>query len=97
MNPKYGRLFFFSKTLCFNKGEVRIFAVSVRLQWWRLFTSFFYMGPLSFNFIVKLVMSSIYSMRLEKTCFYKKSADYAWMLLLGITWIVVRSAVRFPP
>ena len=47
------------------------------------------MGPLSFNFIVKLVMSSIYSMRLEKTCFYKKSADYAWMLLLGITWIVV--------
>lgn len=47
------------------------------------------MGPLNFNFIVKLVMSSIYSMRLEKTCFYKKSADYAWMLLLGIIWIVV--------
>ena len=36
-------------------------------------------------------MSAVYSMRLEKTCFYKKSADYVYMLLIGIVLITVHN------
>lgn len=34
-------------------------------------------------------MSAMYSVRLEKTCFYKKSADYMFMLIIGIVLITV--------
>ena len=34
-------------------------------------------------------MNGIYSARLENTCFYKKSADYVFMILFGIVLITV--------
>lgn len=45
--------------------------------------------PLSFNFLITLYMSAVYSVRLETTCFYKKPAEYVYMLIIGIFTITV--------
>lgn len=42
-------------------------------------------------------MNGIYSARLENTCFYKKSADYVFMILFGIVLITVALLFSFHP
>ncbi|XP_057752463.1 derlin-1-like isoform X2 [Arachis stenosperma] len=54
-----------------------------RLQIWRLITNFFFLGPFSFPFAIRLIMIAKYGVSLERGPFDKRTADYVWMFIFG--------------
>jgi len=57
---------------------------------WRLVTPFFYLGRLSFNFLIDLLFLYRYSESLETTVFAGRIADYVYMLVVcGIALLLV--------
>ncbi|GAV75703.1 DER1 domain-containing protein [Cephalotus follicularis] len=66
-----------------------------RFQIWRLITNFFYLGPFSFPFAIRLIMIAKYGVSLERGPFDKRTADYVWMLIFGALSLLVISALPF--
>ncbi|RDX58329.1 Derlin-1 [Mucuna pruriens] len=64
-----------------------------RLQVWRLFTSFFFLGPFSLPFAIRLIMIAKYGVSLERGPFDKRTADYVWMFIFGAFSLLVIAAV----
>ncbi|KAL9263036.1 Derlin-1-like protein [Drosera capensis] len=54
-----------------------------RLQVWRLFTNFFFLGPFSVNFGIRLLMIARYGVQLEGGPFDRRTADFLWMMIFG--------------
>ncbi|KAI4332809.1 hypothetical protein L6164_017688 [Bauhinia variegata] len=66
-----------------------------RLQIWRLFTNFFFLGPFSFPFAIRLIMIARYGVSLERGPFDKRTADYVWMFVFGALSLLVIALVPF--
>ncbi|XP_015949699.1 derlin-1-like [Arachis duranensis] len=66
-----------------------------RLQIWRLITNFFFLGPFSFPFAIRLIMIAKYGVSLERGPFDKRTADYVWMFIFGALSLLVITFVPF--
>lgn len=66
-----------------------------RFQVWRLITNFFFLGPFSPFFAIRLIMIARYGVLLERGPFDKRTADFVWMLIFGALSLLVMSAVPF--
>ncbi|KAF1891812.1 hypothetical protein Lal_00031621 [Lupinus albus] len=66
-----------------------------RFQVWRLITNFFFLGPFSLPFAVRLIMIAKYGVSLERGPFDKRTADYVWMFIFGALSLLVMAAVPF--
>ncbi|KAG5048972.1 hypothetical protein JHK85_010075 [Glycine max] len=58
-------------------------SVFKRLQVWRLITNFFFLGPFSFPFAIRLIIIAKYGVSLERGPFDNRTADYVWMFIFG--------------
>ncbi|KAF8500912.1 Der1-like protein [Russula emetica] len=52
-------------------------------QPWRVFTTFFYFGSISLDFVFHLFFFMRYSRMLEESSFANRKADYFWLLFLS--------------
>ncbi|XP_021286833.1 derlin-1.1-like [Herrania umbratica] len=66
-----------------------------RFQVWRLVTNFFFLGPFSPSFAIRLIMIARYGVLLERGPFDKRTADYVWMLIFGALSLLVMAAIPF--
>ncbi|KAI3921589.1 hypothetical protein MKW92_027049 [Papaver armeniacum] len=64
-----------------------------RFQIWRLVSNFFFLGPFSVRFAVRLIMLARYGVQLEKGPFDKRTADFMWMMLFGAFSLLIIAAV----
>nr|DAD18424.1 TPA_asm: hypothetical protein HUJ06_019887 [Nelumbo nucifera] len=62
---------------------------------WRFITNFFFLGPFSIQFAVRLLMIARYGVLLEKGPFDKRTADFLWMMIFGALSLLVSAAVPF--
>ncbi|XP_042461908.1 derlin-1.1-like [Zingiber officinale] len=69
--------------------------VFTKLQIWRLLTNFFFLGPFSFHFGIRLIMIARYGVQLERGPFDRRAADFLWMMLFGAFILLVLSAIPF--
>ncbi|CAN6336495.1 unnamed protein product, partial [Urochloa humidicola] len=79
LSPKFIKLYY---PWVFKKFEI-----------WRLFTNFFFLGPFSINFGIRLLMIARYGVQLEKGAFEKRTADFLWMMIFGAISLLVVSAI----
>ncbi|KAG5066086.1 hypothetical protein AAZX31_04G113100 [Glycine max] len=70
-------------------------SVFKRLQVWRLITNFFFLGPFSFPFAIRLIIIAKYGVSLERGPFDNRTADYVWMFIFGALSLLVIAAVPF--
>jgi Derlin-2/3 len=56
-------------------------------QYWRLFTNFFFFGSFGLDFIFYIFFLVRYCRMLEEGSFRGRSADFAWMLILGALFL----------
>ncbi|GAB2292422.1 ER-associated protein degradation protein [Dionaea muscipula] len=85
----------------YHPGHIALFygPVFKRLQVWRLFTNFFFLGPFSMNFGIRLLMIARYGVQLEQGPFDRRTADFLWMIIFGGSTLLVFAAIplfRFP-
>ncbi|OVA04667.1 Derlin [Macleaya cordata] len=64
-----------------------------RFQLWRLVTNFFFLGPFSVRFAVRLIMIARYGVLLEKGPFDKRTADFLWMMIFGAFALLIIAAI----
>ncbi|KAK9131078.1 hypothetical protein Sjap_011565 [Stephania japonica] len=64
-----------------------------RLQVWRLVTNFFFLGPFSINFGIRLLMIARYGVQLEKGPFEGCTADFLWMMIFGAFSLLALSII----
>ncbi|KAK2989596.1 hypothetical protein RJ640_027370 [Escallonia rubra] len=64
-----------------------------RFQVWRLITNFFFLGPFSINFGIRLLMIARYGVQLESGPFQKRTADFLWMIIFGSLTLLALSAI----
>ncbi|KAL4328618.1 hypothetical protein AHAS_Ahas13G0218100 [Arachis hypogaea] len=69
--------------------------VFYRFQVWRLVTNFFFLGPFSINFGIRLLMIARYGVQLEKGPFERRTADFLWMMIFGALVLLSLSAIPF--
>ncbi|PSS15553.1 Derlin-1 like [Actinidia chinensis var. chinensis] len=67
--------------------------VFTRLEVWRLITNFFFLGPFSINFGIRLLMIARYGVQLENGPFQRRTADFLWMMTFGAFTLLVLSAI----
>jgi len=63
----------------------------VNVQVWRAFTTFFYFGTISLDFVFHLFFFMRYSRMLEESSFANRKADYFWLLLLSSVMLLALS------
>ncbi|KAH9042061.1 Der1-like protein [Lactarius pseudohatsudake] len=66
-------------------------------QPWRMFTTFFYFGSISLDFVFHLFFFMRYSRMLEESSFANRKADYFWLLFLSSLMLLVRSIPALQP
>ncbi|KAF9616012.1 hypothetical protein IFM89_027951, partial [Coptis chinensis] len=64
-----------------------------RFQLWRLFTNFFFLGPFSVNFAIRLLMIARYGVQVERGPFDRRPADFLWMMFFGAFSMLIFSAI----
>ncbi|CAL4902601.1 unnamed protein product [Urochloa decumbens] len=99
ISKAYGTLCFFTTVLV----QLQILSpkfIALYYPWvfkkfeiWRLFTNFFFLGPFSINFGIRLLMIARYGVQLEKGAFEKRTADFLWMMIFGAISLLVVSAI----
>ncbi|KAG5547360.1 hypothetical protein RHGRI_013145 [Rhododendron griersonianum] len=63
------------------------------LEVWRPITCFFFLGPFSVNFGIRLLMIARYGVQLENGPFQRRTADFLWMMLFGAFTLLALSAI----
>ncbi|GLJ29444.1 hypothetical protein SUGI_0580440 [Cryptomeria japonica] len=53
------------------------------LQIWRLLTNFFFLGPFSINFAIRLLIIARCGVHLERGPFERRTGDFLWMMIFG--------------
>lgn len=77
---------------------INLHLVIFKWQLWRLFTNFFFFGPLSIDFLFHMFFLARYCRLLEEGSFRGRSCDFALMLLFGgITMCVASAFISVPP
>ncbi|KAA1469848.1 Der1-like protein [Dentipellis sp. KUC8613] len=66
-------------------------AAFTNAQLWRVFTTFFYFGSISLDFVFHLFFFMRYSRMLEESSFANRKADYFWLLLLSSVMLLALS------
>ncbi|KAI0315807.1 Der1-like protein [Amylostereum chailletii] len=66
-------------------------AAFTNVQLWRLFTTFFYFGPISVDFVFHMFFFMRYSRLLEESSFSNRKADYVWLLFLSAAMLLAIS------
>ncbi|KAJ1991261.1 hypothetical protein H4R33_001422 [Dimargaris cristalligena] len=91
-------------TLAAHIGSVTMFQLYYdfeltffRGQLWRLFTTFLYFGPFSFNWAFHTYFMVQYMRDLEEGSFRNRSADFLWFLVLSGVLLLACSAVFTTP
>lgn len=67
------------------------------VQLWRLVTNFLYFGPLSLDFFFHLFFFMRYSKMLEENTYHGHRADYAWLLIVCCTLLLLLSPLSPAP
>jgi len=55
-----------------------------KFQIWRLLTNFCFLGGFSFPFVIRVLMIPRYGVFLEQNTFAGRTADFVWMIMLGM-------------
>lgn len=81
----------------YDYRNIALFYLDVfkRLQIWRLITSFFFLGPFSLAFAVRLFTVLYYGVQLERGPYDKRTADLVWMYIFGALSLLVMAAVPY--
>lgn len=61
-------------------------------QYWRLFSTFFYFGPLSLDLLLHVWFQQRYSRLLEES-FGGSTAHYSWLLAYAVTMLLILSPI----
>nr|ODN91595.1 derlin-2/3 [Cryptococcus depauperatus CBS 7855]ODN91800.1 derlin-2/3 [Cryptococcus depauperatus CBS 7841] len=69
----------------------------VNMQLWRFLTTFLYFGPVSLDLVFHIFFIMRYSKLLEENSFSNRRADYAWLLLLCATFLLLLTPVTTLP
>ncbi|GLU20887.1 hypothetical protein SLE2022_370640 [Rubroshorea leprosula] len=79
----------------YNLKNIALFYEDVfkHFQVWRLITNFFFLGPFSVPFAVRLILIAKYGVSLERGPFDKRTADYIWMFIFGALSLLVMCAI----
>ncbi|AQK84564.1 derlin-1.2 [Zea mays] len=99
ISKAYGTLCFFTTVLVrlhiLNPLFLYLYYPRVfkKFEVWRIFTSFFFLGPFSINFGIRLLMIARYGVMLEKGAFDKRTADFLWMMIFGAISLLVLSVI----
>nr|CAB3460446.1 unnamed protein product [Digitaria exilis] len=99
ISKAYGTLCFFTTVLVklqiLNPQFLALYYPFVfkKFEIWRLFTTFFFLGPFSINFGIRLLMIARYGVQLEKGVFENRTADFLWMMIFGGISLLVVSAI----
>jgi len=64
-----------------------------QLQIWRLVTNFFFLGPFSINFAVRLLLIARYGVQLERGPFERRTADFLWMMIFAAATLLAFAIV----
>lgn len=64
-----------------------------QFELWRLLTNFFFLGPFSVNFGIRLLMIARYGVQLENGPFQRRTADFLWMMIFGAFTLLALSAI----
>ena len=64
-----------------------------QLQIWRLVTNFFFLGPFSINFAIRLLLIARYVVQLERGPFDRRTADFLWMMIFAALSLLAFSIV----
>lgn len=70
--------------------------VAYELELWRVVTTFIFIGPLGFEFILSLGMFTQMSRSLETSLFTERRADYVFLILYGICTTLLYSVILLP-
>ena len=82
---------FFDTYLIFERGEVFF----IYIQYWRLYTSFFYLGEFNIHSIFSFLIFFEYFSELEKHAFRSRGTSYIYCIfLLSIMLIVYKKNLR---
>eukprot|EP00698_Gefionella_okellyi_P022498 TRINITY_DN7469_c0_g1_i1.p1 TRINITY_DN7469_c0_g1~~TRINITY_DN7469_c0_g1_i1.p1 ORF type:complete len:251 (+),score=28.36 TRINITY_DN7469_c0_g1_i1:111-863(+) len=94
----------FSTTLAANFGILQArnlyFDLSLaifKLQLWRIFSCFLYLGPLGFPFVISLILIYRYFQNTERDVFFGRTADFVHALLLGAVVLLATSLLLKVP
>ncbi|KAL1533081.1 derlin-1-like isoform X1 [Salvia divinorum] len=66
-----------------------------KFQVWRLITPFFFLGPFSLPFALRLLTILLYGVQLERGPFDKRTADLAWMYIFGAVTLLVIAVIPY--
>ena len=58
-------------------------------QIWRLVTNFFFLGPFSINFAIRLLLIARYVVQLERGPFDRRTAEFLWMMIFAALSLLV--------
>ncbi|OXG26318.1 derlin-2/3 [Cryptococcus neoformans Bt120] len=72
-------------------------AAIVNMQVWRFITTFLYFGPVSLDLLFHIFFVMRYSRLLEENSFANRRADYAWLLFLCASFLLLVSSVATLP
>ncbi|WVQ73474.1 hypothetical protein IAR50_003046 [Cryptococcus sp. DSM 104548] len=67
------------------------------MQLWRFITTFLYFGPISLDLLFHVFFIMRYSRLLEENSFANRRADYAWLLFLCASFLLLVSSVTTLP
>ncbi|XP_042031418.1 derlin-1-like isoform X1 [Salvia splendens] len=66
-----------------------------KFQVWRFITPFFFLGPFSLPFALRLLTILVYGVQLERGPYDKRTADLAWMYIFGAMTLLVIAAIPY--
>ncbi|KAI3458342.1 hypothetical protein Pfo_015005 [Paulownia fortunei] len=66
-----------------------------KFQVWRLITPFFFLGPFSLEFALRLLTILLYGVQLERGPFDKRTADLVWMYIFGAMSLLVIAGIPY--
>lgn len=81
----------------YNPRSIALFYSDIfkRFQVWRLITPFFFLGPFSLKFALRLLTILLYGVQLERGPFDKRTADLAWMYIFGAMALLVMAVIPY--
>ncbi|ODM90037.1 Derlin-2 [Orchesella cincta] len=59
------------------------YLIVMQHQWWRLLTTFLFLGTISFNFVFNIAFTHRYCRTLEEASYRGKTADFVMMFIFG--------------
>ena len=99
VSKAYGT-FFLLTTTCYQLGLINPYYIYLdynlvvkKLQIWRLVTNFFFLGPFSINFAIRLLLIARYVVQLERGPFDRRTADFLWMMIFAALYLLVFAIV----